>query len=88
MQQVSPLQAEVMQTLKELNEANGENEALQQQVRQLDLLSRKAYFVKEGQLKVGLFILLAMAGVLVVSGIHALCHRFAVTVKGGTEQCF
>jgi outer membrane protein assembly factor BamB len=67
MQQVSPLQSEVMQTLKELNEANGENEALQQQVRQLDLLSRKAYFVKEGQLKVGLFILLAMAGVLIVS---------------------
>ena len=67
MQQVSPLQSEVMQTLKELNEANGENEALQQQVRQLDLLSRKAYFVKEGQLKLGLFILLAMAGVLVVS---------------------
>ena len=31
MQQVSPLQSEVMQTLKELNEANGENEALQQQ---------------------------------------------------------
>lgn len=67
MQQVSPLQSEVMQTLKELNEANGDNEALQQQVRQLDLLSRKAYFVKEGQLKVGLFILLAMAGVLIVS---------------------
>lgn len=67
MQQVSPLQSEVMQTLKELNEANGENEALQQQVRQLDLLSRKAYFVKEGQVKTGLYILLAMAGVLVVS---------------------
>ena len=67
MQQVSPLQSEVMQTLKELNEANGENEVLQQQVRQLDLLSRKAYFVKEGQLKVGLVILLVMAGVLIVS---------------------
>ena len=67
MQQVSPLQSEVMKTLKELNEANGENEALQQQVRELDLLARKAYFIKEGQLKVGLFILLAMAGVLVVS---------------------
>lgn len=67
MQQVSPLESEVMQTLKELNEANGENEALQQQVRELDLLSRKAYFVKEGQLKLGLFILLAMAGILVLS---------------------
>ena len=67
MQQVSPLQSEVMQTLKELNEANGDNEALQQQVRELDLLSRKAYFVKEGQVKTGLYILLAMAGVLIVS---------------------
>ena len=67
MQQVSPLQSEVLQTLKELNEANGDNEALQQQVRQLDLLSRKAYFVKESQVKTGLYILLAMAGILVVS---------------------
>ena len=67
MQQVSPLQSKVMQTLKELNETSGDNETLQQQVRELDLLSRKAYFVKEGQLKLGLFILLAMAGVLVAS---------------------
>jgi outer membrane protein assembly factor BamB len=75
MQQVSPLESEVVQTLKELNETGslsmgedgGAGQALQQQVRELDLLSRKAYFVKEGQLKLGLFILLAMAGVLVVS---------------------
>ena len=66
MQQVAPLQSEVIQTLKELN-AEGVNENLQQQIRELDLLSRKAYFIKEGQLKVGLFILLAMAGVLVLS---------------------
>ncbi len=75
MQQVSPLESEVVQTLKELNETGslsmgedgGAGQALQQQVRELDLLSRKAYFVKEGQLKLGLIILLAMAGVLVVS---------------------
>ena len=66
MQQVSPLETGVMETLKALNETNGENESLQQQIRELDLLSRKAYFVKEGQLKVGIYLLLGMALVLVV----------------------
>ena len=65
MQQVSPLETGVMETLKELNETNGDNELLQQQIRELDLLSRKAYFVKEGQLKMGLYLLLGMALVLV-----------------------
>lgn len=67
MQRVSPLQLEVMQTLKTLNEGNEDNEALQQQIRQLDLISRKAYFVQEWQLKSGIYILLAMAIVLAVS---------------------
>lgn len=66
MQQVSPLETGVMETLKELNDANGDNELLEQQIRELDLLSRKAYFVKEGQLKVGLYLLLGMAAVLAV----------------------
>lgn len=66
MQQVSPLQSEVLQTLKELNEANGDNESLQQQIRQVDLISRKAYFVQESQLKSGIYILLAMAIALIV----------------------
>ena len=66
MQQVSPLETGVMETLKELNDTNGDNEALQQQIRELDLLSRKAYFVKEGQLKMGFYLLLGMALVLVV----------------------
>lgn len=65
MQQVSPLETGVMETLKELNETNGDNESLQQQIRALDLLSRKAYFVKEGQLKMGIYFLLGMALVLV-----------------------
>lgn len=65
MQQVSPLETGVMETLKELNEVNGDNESLQQQIRELDLLSRKAYFVKEGQLKMGIYLLLGMALVLV-----------------------
>ena len=67
MQQVSPLETGVMETLKELNESNGDNELLGQQIRELDLLSRKAYFVKEGQLKMGLYLLLGMALVLITS---------------------
>ncbi len=67
MQQVSPLQTDVMETLKELNEGNGDNESLQQQIRQLDLISRKAYFVQESHLKMGVYILLGMAIVLIVS---------------------
>ncbi len=66
MQKVSPLESEVMDTLKELNDANSENEPLQQQIRQLDLLSRKAYFVQEGQLKLGTYLLLGMACVLIL----------------------
>ena len=67
MQQVSPLETGVMETLKELNESNGDNELLGQQIRELDLLSRKAYFVKEGQLKMGIYLLLGMALVLITS---------------------
>ena len=44
---ISPLQTEVMETLKSLNETYGDNTTLQEQIRQLDLLARKAYFVQE-----------------------------------------
>jgi hypothetical protein len=64
MRQVSPLETGVMETLKELNETNEDNELLQQQIRELDLLSRKAYFVQEGQLKMGIFLLIGMAFIL------------------------
>lgn len=66
MQQVSPLESGVMETLKELNETNSDHALLQQQIRELDLISRKAYFVQEGQLKTGSVILIGMALVLVV----------------------
>ena len=66
MRQVSPLESEVLTTLKELNESNSDNTELQQQIRQLDLIARKAYFVQEGHIKMGGYILLAMALVLVV----------------------
>lgn len=62
----TPLQSEVAETLKSLNDMNADNPALQEQIRQLDLLSRKAYFVSENHLKTGIYLLLAMLGVLVL----------------------
>ena len=67
MRQVTPLQTEVMETLKQLNESNTENAELAEQIRQLDLLSRKAYFTQETHLKIGAWILFAMAVVIGLS---------------------
>lgn len=63
----TPLQSEVMETLKQLNESSDNNVELQAQIRQLDLLSRKAYFVQAAHLKWGIYILCAMAFVFVAS---------------------
>ena len=67
MRQSTPLQTEVMETLKQLNESNTENAELAEQIRQLDLLSRKAYFTQESHLKTGAWILCAMAVVIGLS---------------------
>ncbi len=66
----TPLQTEVIETLKQLNESNSDNVQLQEQIRQLDLLARKAYFIQADHLKTGVYILLTMLGIFVV------CLRF------------
>ena len=63
--QITPLQTEVMETLKSLNESYGDNETLQLQIRQLDLLARKAYFVQEEHQKMGVYLILGMATIFV-----------------------
>ena len=67
---VTPLQTEVVETLKLLNDTNPDNPELQEQIRQLDLLARRAYFIQEDHLKLGVYILLGMVAVFVV------CLRF------------
>lgn len=64
MQKATPLQSEVMETLKQLYETNDENAKLAEEIRQLDLLSRKAYFTQKSHLKTGAWILLAMGLVI------------------------
>ena len=67
MRNTTPLQSEVMETLQQLNESNEENAKLAEEIRQLDLLSRKAYFTQKSHLKTGAWILLAMGLVIGVS---------------------
>lgn len=67
MRQATPLQTEVMKTLKQMNESNPENAELAGQIRQLDLLARKAYFTQVSHLTTGAWILCAMAAVIALS---------------------
>lgn len=66
----TPLQTEVIETLKELNDAGSNSPELREQIRQLDLLARRAYFIQSDHLKTGVYILLGMILVFVV------CLRF------------
>lgn len=66
LRQATPLQTEVMTTLKELNESNPNNEQLSEQIRELDLLSRKAYFTQQRHFTAGVWILCGMLAVLAV----------------------
>lgn len=62
----TPLQTEVVETLKQLNDQNSNNTVLQEQIRQLDLLARKAYFVQLDHLLNGVYILLGMLAVFLL----------------------
>lgn len=62
----TPLQAEVVETLKQLNDANSNNPVLQEQIRQLDLMARKAYFIRHDHLMVGIYILIGMLAVFIL----------------------
>ena len=64
---VNPLQTEVIETLKQINDANSENVELKEQIRTLDLLARRAYFVNIDHLMGGVYILLFMLATLFVS---------------------
>jgi outer membrane protein assembly factor BamB len=64
---VHPLQAEVMETLRQINDETGNNVELQEQIRQLDLLARKAYFIRLDHLMTGVYILIAALAVFIVT---------------------
>ncbi|MDR2907935.1 MAG: PQQ-like beta-propeller repeat protein [Bacteroidales bacterium] len=63
---VNTLQSDVIENLKLSFEENGDNPQLQEQIRQLDLLARKAYFISMGRLKIGIAILLMSVIIFVI----------------------
>lgn len=63
----NPLQTEVIETLKQINSENAGNTQLQEQIRRLDLLARRAYFVRMSHLRAGVYILVGMLAVFVAA---------------------
>ena len=61
------IQSEMIENLKKVNEEFGDDPQLQQQIRELDLLARKAYFISHNRLNTGVAILLVMVAVFVAS---------------------
>ena len=61
------IQSEMLEKLKMENEETGDNPQLQEQIRELDLLARQAYFITLNKLKAGVVILLAMVAVFVMT---------------------
>ena len=63
----NPLQTEVIETLKQINDENAGNTQLQEQIRQLDLLARRAYFVRMDHLMTGIYILIGMLAAFIIA---------------------
>ncbi|MDR0295129.1 MAG: dehydrogenase, partial [Prevotellaceae bacterium] len=61
------IQSEMIEKLKQDNEKYSDNTQLQEQIRELDLLARKAYFINLNRLKTGVAILLFVVVVFVIS---------------------
>ena len=61
------VQAEIIENLKQANEEFGDNQQFLEQIRELDLLARKAYFISHNRLKAGILILLFMVVVFVIA---------------------
>jgi outer membrane protein assembly factor BamB len=62
-----PLRMELIENLKKLNDENANKPELQEQIRELDLMARKAYFIRQDRLMTGSIILLVMLVIFIVS---------------------
>ena len=62
----TPLQLEVIETLKQLNDSNANNPVLQEQIRQLDLMARRAYFIRYDHLIHGIYLLIGSVIIFII----------------------
>jgi len=58
---------EMVERLKLAHEELGENPQLQEQIRELDLLARRAHFISMGRLRIGVVLLLFMVVIFAIS---------------------
>ena len=64
---IDPVETELINALVDRLNQNPDDEQLREQVRTVDLLSRKAYFTNQWQVRTGGYLLLLFIGVLVLS---------------------
>ena len=64
---VDPLDTPALKTLIEQLDQAPENAELRQQVRELDWLARRAFFVRQGQIETGTILLLVAGGVFLIA---------------------
>ena len=69
-----PLESEALKTLVERSFDNPDDEALRSDVRQLDLLARKAFFTAKWQTQLGSWLLL-VSGILLVVSLRVYFHE-------------
>lgn len=64
---IDPIETEIINTLIDRLNQNPDDQQLREQVRTLDLLSRKAYFTNQWQVRTGGYLLLICVGILVIA---------------------
>ncbi len=77
LQKSDPMDSELLKTLVERLNEDKNNEELREDIRQLDLMNRKAYFTKQWQIRAGAYIIIAGAVILVI----ALRLYYSLTAK-------
>lgn len=68
---LDPVNTEIINSLVERLSENPGDQVLREEIRELDLLARKAYFTNQWQIKSGTYLLIAMASILLVA-LHML----------------
>jgi outer membrane protein assembly factor BamB len=87
---VDPLNTKTMNALVEQFNRNPGDEKLKEEIRELDLLARKAFFTNQWQIRTGGLLLLISVVVLIISlkSINALTHKLPVIPETTKDDFF
>ncbi|MFA8437085.1 MAG: PQQ-binding-like beta-propeller repeat protein [Marinifilaceae bacterium] len=82
---IDPVNTEVINTLVERLNENPKDVQLREQIRELDLLARKAYFTNQWQIRTGGYLLLFLGAILVIA-LQMLYSRKKVLASQSNED--